>query len=165
MEVKHSTYSNSSIFSKMLIKGKKGQGWEVKLISLIGSMGVFVFGVIMLINPLIQDYFVVTGFSLSELTYDIKATRIITAPECLAYQDDNNFVHAGIIDLEKFTKSNILSCLTKDGSAKFKLTLTEQDGTSTIRWTAEKLKSEPQIYVVNYWENNILKTGTLEVIL
>ena len=145
---------------------KSAQGAPVKLVSLLGTVFLLFFSIFVIILPTMEEYYVMTKFSIEHLESDILSSRIVDAPECLAYEDGLGRVHPGVIDISKFTEDQIKKCLDlKDGVYVRFEDITGQPIKNSIGKRHDNYINNT--FLVRYTEDSgtTFKTGVMEVAL
>jgi hypothetical protein len=140
----------------------KAQGFPIKLVSLIGSVFLLLFGIFVVCLPLIGNYYVSTEFSTNVLTQDIWSTRVVSAPECMAFEDDLGRVHPGLIDLSKINQVN--NCIGRTTYLSLSDLYGNNEDLNSIDSPSDDTYTSRFLirYITDSSDTNI-KTGILEV--
>jgi hypothetical protein len=146
------------------MRSKRGQGPFLKVASVMFTVGMLIFSVFMIIEPVMSNSYVTTDFAIDHLEYDVLSTRLVNAPECLAY--DAGQVHTGLLDLDKFDSDRIDACLEN----VFEIKLSDDAGivlkdiSSDTEISSDAITSK---FLVRYCKGEcaVIQSGILEVSL
>ena len=103
-----------------------------------------------------------TEFSTNVLTQDIWSTRVVSAPECMAFEDDLGRVHPGLIDLSKINQVN--NCIGRTTYLSLSDLYGNNEDLNSIDSPSDDTYTSRFLirYITDSSDTNI-KTGILEV--
>jgi hypothetical protein len=148
---------------------KRGSEQDIMaLFSMPGTIFLLLVTMTLLIGPMIDNYYVLTDTSVSDLRYEVSFMRVINSKDCLAFEDELGHVHPATIDLSKFSDNKIENTdhLYRCASLRhynFKLTDSNGEILYLFGEGIPEFVDYREVLLVRYVDVDDVKTGLLEV--